>query len=239
MGKYSKLKADLQDLHKRCCIHLTVHQLHYIKYKRWVDVIISLISLIVLAPLFLAVIILQKISDFREPVFFRQQRVGKDGKIFTIIKFRSMKTSAPSNVPTGEFVRPEEYISSFGSFLRKTSIDELPQLWNVLIGEMSLIGPRPLIPEEEEIHFLRWYYGIYALRPGITGWAQINGRDLINIYEKTYFDREYLKNLSLSFDLRVLWQSVQTVLGQIGFRDGTEVHEEYVEPGVYIVKRHG
>ena len=125
-----------------------------------------------------------------------------------------MKSTAPKNVATGDLESPEIYISKLGRILRDTSIDELPQLWNVVRGEMSLIRPRPLVYTEREIRFLRRWYGVYQVRPGITGWAQVNGRDTVDIYDKVYYDREYVQNVSLKFDLKVLWKSVLVVLGR-------------------------
>ena len=116
--------------------------------------------------------------------------------------------------------RPEAYISKVGRFLRDTSIDELPQLVNVVKGEMSLIGPRPLVYTEREIRFLRRWYGVYQVTPGITGWAQVNGRDTVEVYDKVFYDREYVQNVGLKFDLKVLWKSVQVVLGRNGVVDG-------------------
>lgn len=154
-----------------------------------VDRVLAAVALIVLSPLLLVVSVAQKINAPYEPIFFLQKRVGKDAHCFNIIKFRTMKSTAPKNVATGDLESPEIYISKLGRILRDTSIDELPQLWNVVRGEMSLIGPRPLVYTEREIRFLRRWYGVYQVRPGITGWAQVNGRDTVDIYDKVYYDR--------------------------------------------------
>ena len=206
----------------RACgdLALKPEQIRYLKCRRCAELLLSVSALLLLSPLFLTVIVIQKISSPGEPVFFRQQRVGRYGKSFSVIKFRSMKQDAPSMVATEALEHPEQYITPFGRFLRKSSIDELPQLWNVVRGEMSLIGPRPLIIDEEEIQLLRWYYGIYAVRPGITGWAQVNGRDLVNIYEKVRYDREYVRGVGLKMDLKVLLKSVLVVFGHIGYQEG-------------------
>lgn len=164
--------------------------------------------------------IAQKISATDEPIFFLQKRVGKDAHCFNIVKFRTMKSSAPKDVATGDLESPEMYISKLGHILRSTSIDELPQLWNVVKGEMSLIGPRPLVYTEREIHFLRCWYGVYQVTPGITGWAQVNGRDTVDIYDKVYYDREYVQNIGLKFDVRVVLRSIQVVFGRKGVVDG-------------------
>lgn len=205
-------------------ILLTPAQEKYLKRKRVFDVLISGMALIALAIPFLFVAVLQKLSSPTEPVFFRQKRVGQDSHVFYITKFRTMKSSAPKYSSTGNLKNADSYISKLGRFLRDTSIDELPQLWNVLKGDMSLIGPRPLIRQERSVHFLRRYYGVDQLKPGITGWAQINGRDLLNDYDKVFYDREYLKNVSAAFDAKVFFNSVLKVLGRKDIKEGVSTH---------------
>lgn len=143
-----------------------------------------------------------------------------------------MKSTAPKNVATGDLESPEIYISKLGRILRDTSIDELPQLWNVVRGEMSLIGPRPLVYTEREIRFLRRWYGVW---PGITGWAQVNGRDTVDVYDKVYYDREYVQNVSLKFDLKVLWKSVLVVLGRHGVVDG-KVDPKFRQESIVLLR---
>lgn len=201
-------------------VQLSKKQKRYLMVRSVVDRIIAAVALVILSPLFLVVSIAQKISAPDEPIFFLQKRVGKDAHCFNIIKFRTMKSSAPKNVATGDLENPQMYISKVGRFLRDTSIDELPQLANVVKGEMSLIGPRPLVYTEREIRFLRRWYGVYQVTPGITGWAQINGRDTVDVYDKVYYDREYVQNVSLLFDLKVFFKSVAVVLGHHGVVDG-------------------
>jgi O-antigen biosynthesis protein WbqP len=201
-------------------IPLTKKQRRYSMVKSILDRIIALIALIILSPLFLAVCIAQKISSSQEPIFFVQKRVGKNGSCFNIIKFRTMKSSAPKNVASRDFEGVENYISKLGGFLRKTSIDELPQLINVLRGEMALIGYRPLVYTEREIRHLRKWYGIYQVLPGITGWAQVNGRDTVDVYDKVRYDREYLKNMSLTFDLKIVFLSLMVVIRRVGIVEG-------------------
>lgn len=201
-------------------VRMTKKQKRYLAVRSVVDRILAAIALFVLSPLFFAVGIAQKISAPDEPIFFLQKRVGKNAHCFNIIKFRTMKSSAPKNVATGDLENPQMYISKMGRFLRDTSIDELPQLINVVKGDMSLIGPRPLVYTEREIRFLRRWYGVYQVRPGITGWAQVNGRDTVDVYDKVYYDREYVQNVSLSFDLKVSLKSVAVVLGHHGVIDG-------------------
>lgn len=216
-------------------VRMTDKQKRYLVVRSVIDRILAGIALIILSPLFLIVSIAQKISAPDEPVFFLQKRVGKNAHCFNIIKFRTMKSSAPKNVATGDLADPQIYISRLGRFLRDTSIDELPQLVNVVNGDMSLIGPRPLVYTEREIRFLRRWYGVYQVTPGITGWAQVNGRDTVDIYDKVYYDREYVQNVSLKFDLKVIWKSVLVVLGRKGVVDG-KVDPEFRQESIVLLR---
>lgn len=216
-------------------VRMTDKQKHYLVVRSVIDRILAGIALVILSPLFLIVSIAQKISAPDEPVFFLQKRVGKNAHCFNIIKFRTMKSSAPKNVATGDLADPQIYISRLGRFLRDTSIDELPQLVNVVNGDMSLIGPRPLVYTEREIRFLRRWYGVYQVTPGITGWAQVNGRDTVDIYDKVYYDREYVQNVSLKFDLKVIWKNVLVVLGRKGVVDG-KVDPEFRQESIVLLR---
>lgn len=216
-------------------VQMTDKQKHYLVVRSVIDRILAGIALVILSPLFLIVSIAQKISAPDEPIFFLQKRVGKNAHCFNIIKFRTMKSSAPKNVATGDLDDPQIYISRLGRFLRDTSIDELPQLVNVVNGDMSLIGPRPLVYTEREIRFLRRWYGVYQVTPGITGWAQVNGRDTVDIYDKVYYDREYVQNVSLKFDLKVIWKSVLVVLGRKGVVDG-KVDPEFRQESIVLLR---
>ena len=216
-------------------VRMTDKQKRYLVVRSVIDRILAGIALVILSPLFLIVSIAQKISAPDEPVFFLQKRVGKNAHCFNIIKFRTMKSSAPKNVATGDLADPQIYISRLGRFLRDTSIDELPQLVNVVNGDMSLIGPRPLVYTEREIRFLRRWYGVYQVTPGITGWAQVNGRDTVDIYDKVYYDREYVQNVSLKFDLKVIWKSVLVVLGRKGVVDG-KVDPEFRQESIVLLR---
>ena len=216
-------------------VRMTDKQKRYLVVRSVIDRILAGIALIILSPLFLIVSIAQKISAPDEPIFFLQKRVGKNAHCFNIIKFRTMKSSAPKNVATGDLADPQIYISRLGRFLRDTSIDELPQLVNVVNGEMSLIGPRPLVYTEREIRFLRRWYGVYQVTPGITGWAQVNGRDTVDIYDKVYYDREYVQNVSLKFDLKVIWKSVLVVFGRKGVVDG-KVDPEFRKESIVLLR---
>ena len=216
-------------------VRMTDKQKRYLVVRSVIDRILAGIALVILSPMFLIVSIAQKISAPDEPIFFLQKRVGRNAHCFNIIKFRTMKSSAPKNVATGDLADPQIYISRLGRFLRDTSIDELPQLVNVVNGDMSLIGPRPLVYTEREIRFLRRWYGVYQVTPGITGWAQVNGRDTVDIYDKVYYDREYVQNVSLKFDLKVIWKSVLVVLGRKGVVDG-KVDPEFRQESIVLLR---
>ena len=186
--------------------------------KRVFDFIISLFALIILSPLFLLVALIILIGDGK-PVLFRQKRVGKNNELFTIYKFRTMKRGT-ENVASGKLENANAKITKFGRILRATSIDELPQLFNILNGTMSLVGPRPLIPEETEIRELREKYNVYTIRPGITGWAQVNGRDNISLEQKALLDKEYVEKQSLGFDIKILIMTVLKVLRRDDVNEG-------------------
>lgn len=189
-------------------------QRRYMKIKQGVDVMLSIFCLAVLTVPMILIALIQKILYPREPVLFFQDRVGLDGKIFRIIKFRTMRSDAPQEMATKQFENHGEYTTPFGDFLRRFSIDELPQLLNVLAGDMALIGPRPLIASEQPIQTLRERSGVYCVRPGITGLAQINGRDRLNDYEKAQYDREYVQNLSFQQDFLIFLRSFSYILMQ-------------------------
>ena len=186
--------------------------------KRVFDFIISLFALIILSPLFLLISLTILIGDGK-PVLFRQNRVGKNIELFTIYKFRTMKRGT-ENVASGKLENANAKITKFGRILRATSIDELPQLFNILNGTMSLVGPRPLIPEETEIRELREKYNVYTIRPGITGWAQVNGRDNISLEQKALLDKEYVEKQSLGFDIKILVMTVLKVLRREDVNEG-------------------
>lgn len=186
--------------------------------KRVLDFLISFFAVIILSPLLLAVSVGILISD-GSPVLFRQERVGRNNELFKIYKFRTMKRGT-ENVASNDLKNAESKITKFGKILRATSIDELPQLFNILNGSMSLIGPRPLIPEETEIRELRKKYNVYSVRPGITGWAQVNGRDNISIENKALLDKEYVEKQSLAFDIKIFFITIHKVLRRDGVNEG-------------------
>lgn len=196
----------------------------YCKVKRILDILLSAAGLLVLL---IPICIIAAIVYMDDPgkVLFSQYRVGRQGKHFLLYKFRTMKTDAPHYVSTMEMEDPERYITRVGRILRKTSLDEIPQLINVLKGDMSLVGPRPLIPEEEAIHEMRTRFGVYALRPGVTGLAQINGRDQVQPAEKVRYDVKYLENLSPWLDLQILLATVPKVFGGEGVVEGYHITE--------------
>lgn len=186
--------------------------------KRVLDFLISLFALIILSPLFLVVSVGVLISD-GSPVFFRQKRVGKNNELFEIYKFRTMKRGT-ENVASNDLSDADVKITRFGKILRATSIDELPQLLNILNGSMSLIGPRPLIPEETRIRELREKYNVYSVRPGITGWAQVNGRDNVSAEKKALLDKEYVEKQSLMFDIKIFFMTIHQVLCRKDVNEG-------------------
>ena len=188
----------------------------YTLSKRIIDVIASIIGIIVLSPLFLLVAILIKV-DSKGPIIFKQVRVGKDSKPFNIYKFRSMKINTP-NLSTEEFVDASKFITKVGWFIRKTSIDELPQLFNILKGDMSIVGPRPVIEKETRLLELRKKYKVDKIPPGITGLAQINGRDNIDDYEKVEYDLNYLINRSLTLDIKIIIKTFLKVVKSEGIK---------------------
>ena len=186
--------------------------------KRMIDLVLSLIGLLVLLPVFLIVAIAIKIDD-PGPVLFQQKRVGLHKEHFNLYKFRSMKVNTP-DVPTHLLENPQQYISRVGKFLRKTSLDELPQLVNIIKGEMSVIGPRPALWNQFDLIAERDKYGANDVRPGLSGWAQINGRDELEIPVKAKLDGEYVEKLSFLFDVKCFFGTITAVLREDGVVEG-------------------
>lgn len=178
--------------------------------KRTLDIIIASLGLIILSPVLLITAILIKLES-KGPIIFKQLRAGKDSNPFYIYKFRSMRIDAP-NKSTNEFKNAEDFITKIGKVIRKTSIDELPQLFNILKGDMSIVGPRPVILKEKDLIQLRKEYNVDSLLPGITGWAQINGRDTIGDMEKVKYDYEYLKSKSIKLDIKIMCMTALKVI---------------------------
>ena len=187
-------------------------------FKRLIDIILSLIGGIVLLPVFLIIAIVIVIDD-PGPVFFKQKRVGKNKKLFWLHKFRSMKVKTP-DIPTHLLTNPEQYITRVGKFLRKTSLDELPQVYDILFGKMSIIGPRPALWNQDDLIAERDKYGANDVKPGLTGWAQINGRDELEIPMKAKLDGEYVEKMSFGFDCKCFFGTITSVLKSDGVVEG-------------------
>lgn len=191
----------------------------YLKFiKRAIDVFLSFCGLLFLSPLFLILILAIKVDD-PGPAFFKQKRVGNHKELFELYKFRSMKVDTP-DLPTHLLENPQQYISKVGAFLRKTSLDELPQLWNILKGDMSIIGPRPALWSQEDLIAERDKYGANDVRPGLTGWAQINGRDELEIPIKARLDGDYIENMSFWFDVKCFFGTIKSVIKSDGVVEG-------------------
>jgi len=185
--------------------------------QRFLDVVISLLILVILSPLFLILGIIIKLNS-KGPVFFTQMRIGKGNELFKFYKFRTMQVGTP-NVATDKLDSAKSYITSVGKVLRKTSIDELPQLINTLKGDMTFVGPRPALYNQKRLKDLRTKVGVHKLVPGVTGWAQINGRDDNDDFKKTEYDLYYLKNKSFLLDTKILFSTVFKVLKAEGVND--------------------
>ena len=187
--------------------------------KRFLDILLSCCGILVLAPVYLILAIAIKIDD-PGPVFFRQKRVGIHKTHFQIMKFRTMKMETPKDVPTHLLENPEQYITRVGKVLRKTSLDELPQIFQIFTGEMSIIGPRPALWNQFDLIAERDKYGANDVRPGLTGWAQINGRDELPIDVKARFDGEYVEKMSFAFDCKCFFGTITSVLKSDGVVEG-------------------
>ena len=188
-------------------------------FKRLIDIILSACGIIVLSPVLLGVAIAIKIDD-PGPILFRQKRVGLHKTHFDIMKFRTMKMETPRDVPTHQLENPEQYITRVGKILRKTSLDELPQIFQIFTGDMSVIGPRPALWNQFDLIAERDKYGANDVRPGLTGWAQINGRDELPIDVKARLDGEYVRNMSFLFDCKCFFGTIISVLKSDGVVEG-------------------
>lgn len=182
----------------------------YFMVKRLIDFILSLFSIILLIPFFIVIGFLIK-RDSKGPAIFKQKRYGKNKEPFYIYKFRTMRLDAPKNMSTKELNNSKNYVTEIGSFLRRTSLDELPQLFNILVGQMSIVGPRPVILREKKLIAARDLYGANDIKPGITGWAQINGRDKLSITEKASLDGYYVENMGLLMDVKCFFKTIKYV----------------------------
>lgn len=187
--------------------------------KKVLDRILALLGLIILSPLFIFLVIAIKM-DSQGPVLFRQKRVGIRKTHFYILKFRTMRIDTPKDIPTHLLENPQQYITKVGSFLRKTSLDELPQIINILKGDMAIVGPRPALWNQYDLIAERDKYGANDILPGLTGWAQINGRDELPIAVKARLDGEYVKKMGPLMDLRCIFGTVVSVAKQDGVVEG-------------------
>lgn len=192
----------------------------YLRFKRCLDIILSLSAIVAFCWLLLIIAILIKLEDGGN-VIFKQKRIGRCNKEFYIFKFRTMKIDTPKDIPTHLLEEPDKYITSIGKFLRKSSLDELPQLFNILYGQMSIIGPRPALWNQYDLIDARNKNGSSSLAPGLTGWAQVNGRDELPIDVKARYDGEYLNRVSLAFDIKILFMTIVSVFKADGISEGS------------------
>ena len=186
---------------------LSVRQRIYLPFKRLFDILLSSLAIIVFSPLYILIAILVKCSS-KGPIFFKQERIGKNKKTFKILKFRTMRSDTPKDIPTHMLNNPEIYITKIGRFLRKTSLDEIPQAFNIFIGQMSIVGPRPALWNQDDLVEERDKYHANDIRPGLSGWAQCNGRDTLPIPEKAKLDGEYIRRFNVWFDIRIIFKTV-------------------------------
>ena len=187
--------------------------------KRMIDFIMALIGIIILSPILLILSIIIKVTS-PGPILFKQNRVGKDNVEFKILNFRNMRIDTPKDCPTHLLDNPDQYITRVGKFLRKTSLDELPQLWNILIGDMAIIGPRPSLPNQYDLNDLRDKNGASKVKPGLTGLAQVSGRDELEIDIKAALDGQYVKNITFIGDLKLFFKTFISVLKSDGVKEG-------------------
>lgn len=188
-------------------------------FKRALDIILSGLGLIVLSPVFLIVALLIKLED-KGPIFFTQKRVGIHKSYFNILKFRTMRVDTPHDMPTHLLTDPEQWITRVGKVLRKTSLDELPQIFQIFTGRMSIIGPRPALWNQYDLIAERDKFGANDILPGLTGWAQVNGRDELEIDVKARYDGEYAEKLSFMMDVKIFFMTVKNVISHEGVLEG-------------------
>ncbi|MBQ8941757.1 MAG: sugar transferase [Firmicutes bacterium] len=191
----------------------------YLKVKRFTDIVISLIGLLIFWWVLLIIAVVVMVDDKGNPIF-KQRRIGKDKEEFYIYKFRTMKKNTPDNIPSHLLENPELYITKVGKFLRYYSLDELPQLFNILKGDMSLVGPRPALYNQYDLIKERDRYGVNAIKPGLTGYAQVNGRDEVAIKVKARLDGEYVRRMGFLTDIFILLKTVEVVIKGRGVKEG-------------------
>lgn len=188
-------------------------------FKRTLDIVLSFLGMIALSPFFLLLVLAIKL-DSKGPVLFKQKRIGLHKKHFYILKFRTMRIDTPKDTPTHLLENPEQWITKVGKFLRKTSLDELPQIWNIFVGDMSIIGPRPALWNQYDLIEERDRYGANDVLPGLTGWAQIHGRDELPIAKKAELDGYYVQHLSFLLDVRCFFGTIKSVAKSEGVVEG-------------------
>ncbi len=188
-------------------------------FKRVIDILLSFLAIVILSLPMLIIALIIKL-DSKGPVIFKQKRIGKKKKTFYILKFRTMRIDTPHDAPTHQLSNPQMWITKVGRFLRKTSLDELPQIFNIFVGQMSIVGPRPALWNQDDLIEERDKYGANDVRPGLTGWAQINGRDELEIPVKAKLDGEYIKRMGFFFDIRCLFGTIFSVLKKDGVVEG-------------------
>ena len=194
----------------------------YEKYvKRIIDIVLSFVGLVLLSPLLLIIALLIKL-DSKGPVLFKQKRVAKGKAYFSILKFRTMYADVPKDVPTHLLANPDSKITKVGRFLRKSSLDELPQIWNILVGEMSIIGPRPALWNQYDLIAERDKYGANDIRPGLTGLAQVMGRDELPIPIKAEYDGKYSRHITFWGDIKIFFKTIGNVISADGVKEGKQ-----------------
>ncbi|WP_299515144.1 sugar transferase [uncultured Rummeliibacillus sp.] len=197
----------------------------YLIIKRVIDIVLSTLGLVILSPLFILLMIMIKI-DSKGPILFKQNRIGIHQSQFKILKFRTMRIDTPQNIPTHLFDNPDQYITRLGKFLRKTSLDELPQIWNIFVGHMSIIGPRPALWNQYDLIEEREKYRANDIKPGLTGWAQVNGRDELPIEHKAKLDGEYVRKLNFWTDCKCFFLTMINVVKSDGIIEGGQGEKE-------------
>ena len=185
---------------------LSARQKIYLPFKRLFDIFLSLLTIIVFSPLYIVLAILVKCTS-KGPIFFKQERIGKYKKHFKILKFRTMRIDTPRDIPTHMLENPDQYITKIGKFLRKTSLDEIPQAFNIFVGQMSVVGPRPALYNQDDLVQERDKYHANDIIPGLSGWAQCNGRDTLPISDKAKLDGEYVKRFTIWFDIKIIFRT--------------------------------
>lgn len=208
----------------------------FLKIKRLIDITLSLIGIIVLSPIFLALILAIKLES-SGPVLFKQKRIGIYKNYFNVLKFRTMRIDTPKDTPTHLLENPDQYITKMGKFLRKTSLDELPQIWNIFVGQMSIIGPRPALWNQYDLIKERGLYGANDVMPGLTGWAQINGRDELPIEIKAKLDGDYVKKMGFWMDVKCFLGTFVSVAKSDGVAEGRKGKSDKRETAATTVSK--